>query len=59
MCSGSLLLLLDEGVWVLLQQVEKAVLCPQVVLHIETKMFDYLHQSVFRQDNGQAVSSLA
>uniref|UniRef100_A0A8C5F5H3 inositol-polyphosphate 5-phosphatase n=1 Tax=Gadus morhua TaxID=8049 RepID=A0A8C5F5H3_GADMO len=25
----------------------------KVVLHIETKMFDYLHQSVFRQDNGQ------
>ncbi|XP_056448839.1 inositol polyphosphate-5-phosphatase A [Gadus chalcogrammus] len=27
----------------------------KVVLHIETKLFDYLHQSVFRQDNGQAL----
>ncbi|XP_038560630.1 inositol polyphosphate-5-phosphatase A [Micropterus salmoides] len=27
----------------------------QVVLHIEEKMFDYLHQAIFREDNGRAL----
>lgn len=28
----------------------------QVLLHIEEKLFTYLHQAVFREDNGRAVS---
>ncbi|KAJ3603981.1 hypothetical protein NHX12_028722 [Muraenolepis orangiensis] len=27
----------------------------KVVLHIEAKQFDYLHQAIFREDNGQAL----
>ncbi|XP_066570647.1 inositol polyphosphate-5-phosphatase A isoform X2 [Amia ocellicauda] len=27
----------------------------QVLLHIETKLFQYLHQAVFREDNGRAL----
>lgn len=29
----------------------------QVLLHIEEKLFAYLHQAYFREDNGRAVSS--
>lgn len=32
------------------------LLHPQVLLHIEEKLFTYLHQAVFREDNGRAVS---
>lgn len=28
----------------------------QVLLHIEEKLFTYVHQAVFREDNGRAVS---
>lgn len=28
----------------------------QVLLHIEEKLFTYLHQAVFRENNGRAVS---
>ena len=29
----------------------------QVLLHIEEKLFAYLHQAVFREDDGRAVSA--
>lgn len=28
----------------------------KVLLHIEEKLFAYLHQALFREDNGKAVS---
>lgn len=31
----------------------------QVLLHIEEKLFAYLHQAVFREDNGKAVRTRA
>lgn len=31
----------------------------QVLLHIEEKLFAYLHQALFREDNGKAVSDTA
>lgn len=34
----------------------RASLHLQVLLHIEEKLFAYLHQAFFREDNGKAVS---